>query len=333
MIMNPATLILPCLNVLYSVNTETGWDHTLFEVIIRKGRVRLKKRTKDFRPEQLGRKKKKEPLVAVISGRGVIKKTYPSGSAAAGITGNKKDFLSASEESGDCTEVTFMRREPYDSLIRELCSHTSGLVGVRLDPDGLPFDEVIAAGNDFFKGSLSAGELLKASPESNKLASLMASRIMLPVIGAAFLIVAVNFFIQRDLQEKTAQQQFVLNRMERTRASETKQRGGKELLGGLLMPQAKHPYAVIADKIADRVPEGVMLTELSINPPNGRLQEKKPLSTHPDKVTIRGESGSAAAVTDFTSALQAIELGETTRLLSMARDRNGKYVFEISLDL
>ncbi|MCD8185089.1 MAG: hypothetical protein LUD68_01100, partial [Rikenellaceae bacterium] len=59
----------------------------------------------------------------------------------------------------------------------------------------------------------------------------------------------------------------------------------------------------------------------------------KPFEVETNRILIRGETASAAPVTLLTVRLQELPLQRLVQLLSLSRDRNDRYQFEIELRL
>ena len=327
--------ILNRLTVLYVVFTEGGREYTLFELGQRHGKVEIKNRQPGFHPATGKGRQRKHPVVIVLSGCGIVSKEYPAGSEmAARITGHPEEFLYASEalESGRQL-LTFLRREQYNAVIREWSSCKLPLVGIRIDPKGDAEQEAQASATEFFGETLSRKSLLKASSENNALWSLMTGKLLLPVLGVIALGLLVNFFVRQCLQQQAEEQQFLLSWLQQTTAVRDQEQGQQRQLQEMLLPKASYPNAWLADRIASIVPNGVVLIELSIQPTTKKLQENKPLQADPNRIVIRGESAVAAPVTQLTDTLRSLKLASSVQLLSLTRDRNGQYLFEIDLRL
>jgi Tfp pilus assembly protein PilN len=316
--------------VLHATLTDGEWHYRIVEVARTKSGFRI---TETNRTQQEV-KKRKFPVVLVLSGQGIVDKSYPTGDPALQrIAARPEEFLFAQEDRGETQRLTFMRREQYEQALAGCSAVRGAVIGVRIDPQGDMEAEALAAGREFFDDALSFRQLKKASPENNTLFSLLTGRLLLPVLGMVLIALTVNFFVRKGLEEEREQQQFLLGRLQQNAAAREQEEGGQRRLQELLLPQARHPYAWIADRIAVVIPEGVVLTELTVHPLQAKLQVDKPARTDAGRVVIRGESSGAASVTRLTDTLSRSEVHRSVQLISLSRGRDGNYLFEIDLRL
>jgi len=333
--MNPALFILNRLTVLYAARIEQGWRYTVMEAYRAKGEIRLMKKSDDFSLDRWKGRKQKYPVVVALCGRGIVSKEYPSGAEAIRrITAHPEEFLFGVEKCGQGRErLTFLRRDQYNELMAELSVYKLPIITTRIDPVGDPEAEARATAVDFFGETLAGKNMLKPLPENNTLFGLITGRLLLPVLGVVLLALMVNFFIQQNLQQQAEEQQFILNGFSRTTTQRSQEQDRQQELQEMLVTGLPYPYAWVADRIASVIPPGVTLTELTIQPILKKLQENKPLTIETNRVVIRGQAASAIPITCLTDTLRSWETSHSVQLLSLTRDRNNHYQFEIDLRL
>ena len=332
--MNIAALILNRLTVIYATLTDQGWQYRILETGRVGETISIRSRWEINSPSDWPGKKHKHPTVLILAGKGIVSKEYPKDDPGMKrIVSRPDEFVFAVEEASDKQRLTFMRRRQYEEALAGLSVWKQPFLGVRMDPEGDPGTEALAAADDFFNHTLSFRKMLKASPGNSTLLSLMADRLLLPVLGLFLAVLLVNFLVQQNLQKQLQEQQFLLSRLQQTAAVRDKQQGQQQLLQNLLLPEPRYPYAQIADRIGSLVPAGVVLTELTIQPVLKKIQENKPLQIEPNRVLIRGEAVSAAPVTQLTDTLRKWDVRHSVQLLSLIRDRNDRYRFEIDVRL
>lgn len=327
--------ILNHVQVLHVSFTEATCRYTLTEVCLRQGKVRIRHRIPNFDLGHWKGKKQKHPVVLVLSGKGIVSKEYAQESEAIRrITDHPEVFLFASESLPDNRiRLTFLRREQYEEQMDVLSAYKLPIVDTRIDPQGDTYGESLSAGSDFFNKTLNRKNLFQPSEESNILFSLVTRRLLLPVSGLLLLLLLVNFFFRQHLDKQIEERLFKLHAIRQSETVRDKEQGQLNRMYEMLLPEAGYPYAWIADRIAGIIPDGILLTELSIHPLMKKLQEQKPLETEPKRIILRGESSESTPVTLLSDALQGLEEVASVQLLSLTRNRNDRYVFEIDLRL
>lgn len=326
--------VLRKLFVLSAIYDGSGWRFTFIELIRIKKRVRFRGRSCMTDLEPL-KKYRKEPFVLIIGGVGVISKIFDIDDASAGrISDNTGQFISCREPAGtDSVKLTFMRRELFDSLMQQLSIYKLPIISTRIDPDNNILKESTEAGNDFFGTGFSVSRLIRPTAETSILASLYTNKLMLPVLSGLMLILVLNFFIGRNLQQEFQQQQLLLNRLTKENSFVTDQKKQQAKLLSMLLPEFKYRYSLLADQIASVVPADVTLVELTINPLSKKIQVNKPLSTEINKIRIIGSCSLLTQTARFTTSLKNFGFVKDIKILSLDKDRTGNYIFEIELYL
>ncbi len=330
-----STLIFPRLCVLAAALTEEGWRYTLFHLVMHKGSARIRRRVSNFQLSSLKGKKQSDPFALIVTGKTVISKYYPASSdAATNITSKPEEFVFASEpdEKGG-QKLTFMRAEQYVELLEELDPYKITLTDTRFDGSNDILKEAKQAAEEFFTEGLSLKKVFTPSEHSGRVLSLTFSKLLLPVLGAALLVLVVNYFVQDSIRQKYASQTAQLNNVRKSTEGESKRRSGEDRFYATLLPAAKLPYSFIADRIAAATPEGIMLTEISVHPLAKKISENKPLQVTTGIVLIRGESPESAPVSVFNSSLSSSGIFPGIQLRRLERGRDGIYIFEIEIAL
>lgn len=320
--MHPAAMILDRLCLVLARSDGERWHYRTLTARRIGGKTTLN--------EEAGRGR--FPAVLILSGAGILVREYaPEDPALQRIVSRPEEFLFALEDSGGGKRLTFMRRQSYEEALAGIRERKIAVIGVRIDPADAPEAEALAAAREFFDKTLTARKLVKTSPENDTLFSLMAGRLLWPVLGAMFLVLAVNFFVRKGLEKEYGSQSLLLDGLRQSAAVREREEGGQRRLQELLLPVAAYPYAWIADRIAASVPEGVVLTGLTVHPLQAKLQADKPAAVDAGRVVIRGEAVEAAPVSRLTDTLGRMEFCRAVQLLSLTRGRQGEYVFEIDL--
>lgn len=346
--MNPLRHILKTLIVIVAESETSGWRCARYGLILYKDRVRIQSRRSNLTPQQIGTEKIKSPVVVVMRGAGIVSKTVAADSELLSAVSNGKDFVWATERvsgtagdesvkpeaaaGGESIRLTFMRRELWDSLMVQLGESRKFVIATHIGLEANIQEEIRTAGEDFFGKELTLANLIKPGAESNTLASLVASRLLLPVLACALMVLTINYRVNAGLQETVEQQSLELGLLRKNEAAHQKKMAEKKKIETLYLQKSHYPHSVVADRIASLVPTGIMLTMLTINPIEKRIQNYKPLQVAMNKATIKGESVAPEPVTQFTESLKTLDFVRRTRLLSYDRNRSGKYSFEIEIE-
>lgn len=332
--MNRLRIVFNRFFVLEALHGASGWSYVLYELTAYRGRVRIKRRVRNFSPSALLKNKPKFPFALIIAGQGIISKNYDASSEFVGeITQNSEEFLSVTEALGGKVQLTFMRRQLYAELMQELEKYNLPIVATHISGAKNRSGEVLAAGGEFYNEDLTLRNVLKPSAKGSTLASLAASRLMLPVLVIILAVLVCNFMAGQSLQQRSAEQIYALRQLQKGADARGKQQSEIARFRKEYSYQPRWPYSFVADRIASVLPSQIMLTVLTINPLGKKLQENKPLITERDVVLIRGEAPASLPVTIFADNLRSLEFAHNLQLTAMERDRDNKYIFEIMIRL
>lgn len=321
--------------VLTACHRDSGWYYTRFEVLKYAGRSRIKKRLSGYDPNSWRKEKKQFPVALIIYGQGIVSKAYSSDSEfARKIIGNSAEFLSVQEKANEKEiRLTFMRRTLYESVVDELSKSSLPPYAVRMCPAANPSAEVFAAAEEFFSRDMRWKNRISGSREADLLNRYLAKQLLLPVLGVILFALVVNFFIGDHLTKTIQRQNYELSIYRENAARRSLEREQQLRLETLGIRESAYPFGFIADRIAAVVPDGIMLSALTIFPVTVKIRENKPVHSARDRISIRGESVLSDSVSLFSDALGSLEFVRQIKLLSLEKDRHGKYLFVMELYL
>ncbi len=333
--MNLLVNILRKVHVIHAVNVGNKFVFHLFELSIGKDGIRIVKCLNDLTLAEITDRKYDTPLILTLSGKGVVSKNYQIDSKELKqIIEQPNDFLFACENIGNGSlRVTFLRRKLYDVLNNEFDTRKLTFVEIRIDGNNNPELEARKAAEEFWASNFGFKEAIIPSMRSCCLLSLMARKILLPVLLVLLVILLANFFVQQNIAEQLKEQQFLAAQTKRNAAQVEKNLDEKQQILDNLANETKYPYAWIADKIASVVPGDVILTELSIQPLKDRIQVNKSVNVEKDKVLIKGKSADPLSVTTFVDSIQAFGVFGAVQLTMHNRDKKDNYLFTLDVCL
>lgn len=333
--MNLLANILKRIHVIHAIHDGNRFDFHLVEINIGKNGIKMNKCLRDIPVTDITGSKFNTPLILIVSGKGIISKNYSENSEELKqIINQPNDFLFACEKMGDgLLKVTFLRRKLYDALCKELNIGKLPLVEVRIDANNNLDEEARKAAEEFRTSRFSIKEAFTPSMRSSNLLSLIAGKILLPVLSILLAILLVNFFVQQNIAGRLKEQQYLLAQTKKNTAQAEKSLGEKQQILDQLANESNFPYAWIADQIASAVSDEIILTELNIQPLIDRVQENKPIKVERNKVVIKGKGTNSASVAAFTDSIQAIRVFKTVQLDMLNKDRNDNYLFTLNISL
>jgi hypothetical protein len=257
----------------------------------------------------------KHPLVAVVSGHGVITKDVAAGGIVETVMGDPETFLWTI--LGE--RVSFVRREQLAATMQELEKR-----GIRpLYTECLPdTDEATLKGVEerFHAEHSGWRRILKPSPEGSRLSLLVAKRLQLPVLGALMLVLVANFALSSRVRENFQAANSELTALKRTSSALTESNENRRALLEGFSCEMPFRHSRLSDRIGGAVPDKIALTEIAIAPLVKSIEAGKPLQQNTEMVVIRGETTSSEAVSEFTEALGRLRLG-TIRLAAVEQQQ------------
>ena len=256
---------------------------------------------------------------AVVCGCGVVTKPDEA-EVTARVKSDPGTFLWSS--ANGCT--SFVRRDRLHAAEEELAARN--IVPVRIFCAGCAADFDRAAG-EFVRqihAGLSWKALLIPVPASSAAAQVLVRRAGFPVLGLFLLLLAANVVFSPRLNSRRQALESELAARERT-ALHAVSAGARrqELLAGFSHPPGT-PRAVLCDRIARAVPDGVVLTSLEIEPLAGRFESGKPLLRRENMVVVCGTAPAATDISAFVRGLSEACCCRDVRLANVEKERDGE---------
>ncbi len=270
----------------------------------------------------------KNPLVAVVSGKGVITKDVSAGGIVETITSDPKTFLWT--VSGD--KISFARRARTKAV-----SELLGKAGIHpLYIECLPSDgeeRLAEVAERFASEHLGWRQLLKPSAGGSRLASFVAGRLMLPVLGVLLAILVVNFLLLPRVNDSFQEANAQLTALRKTFSEDATTDARRQAVIEEFSHRLPLGTAAISDMIGAAVPENIVLSEFAIAPVLKSLETGKPVVQNGNAIVIGGQTTASEAITGFTTALTELRLG-TVRLESLEQDKERSVlIFRIEITL
>jgi hypothetical protein len=272
---------------------------------------------------------KKAPVVVAVSGKGVVTKEASAGGILETVTSDPATFLWTHSAAGS---VSFIRRERPSKMLAEL----AGAGVVPLYTECLSDGETLSlteSAERYFSDRLKWSTVLKPSVEGSGLASMLARRIRLPVLGVVLLALIVNFALSAGVREQFGAASMELAALRKSVSSVAANSESRRAAIEKFSRSLPYRFSRLADRIAAAVPDKVVLSELVIAPVTKKVESGKPVVQDERTVVIRGESSSPEAIAAFTGELGKLGIG-TVALSSVEQDRERTgLTFTIEIEL
>jgi hypothetical protein len=271
-----------------------------------------------------------------VSGEKVFTKHYPVGDTAIKkITENNELLWSVASNDEQTVTITFLRKEYLSSLLDELAANHIHIVEQRIMSEYVPLtdNETLEITDKYFHLST-----LRHIPERlNLLCSLLFYRLRLPVLILLFLLLLGNFMLNERLRGENSALQTELQIRERTNKAqkETQERQGR--IGAEYRKIPKVSFALLSDRIASYLPEGVRLSNLTVFPPissGSLINRNKEVNISFNVVRLQGETTIPGSVTLLTQFLDSDELFSGVEIVSLQRQKESSlFRFELLIKL
>lgn len=260
--------------------------------------------------------------VVTVTGHGSVSKAADS-QVAARVAADSATFL-ATQSAG---QLAFVRHERLEPLHRELAAagiHPQA-VFVALAPDA-----AAARWREGFRWR-QPGRL---TDEGSALAQALARRAALPVLGLFFGLLAINALYAPSLGRRRQLLQTEIMAHERTASSTADASARQRALLEEFSARPSVSRAVLCDRIAAAVPEGIVLTRLAVEPLAKRFEAEKPLLRQEHTAELCGTTAAAGDVSLLVERLAAEACCRAVHLTHVKRERdNEKLVFRITIEL
>lgn len=312
--------ILPYFNLVVA-DYITGEDYhpTCYRCHSRKGRIEVLPTTEEGSKHSC---QKPYPTLLYVCGYGVLTKQKEQIDK---IITDKNKFLFSQQQNGS---ISFVKKSQIDSLSEKFHTPLLGL-GCAKDPS-----EAIELGKKEYEDTLRFRKLFRLDKTGDLLAALIYERMKWPVLIIALILVAINFIVRGPLEKKYNENHALLVVMQKEKGrkkdlSEQQKELLQEFSSGI---HAR--FASLADKVAQCVPEHILLHELSIQPLSQPLEEREALRIEPFTLLVRGDSPQTSDISRFVSNLREIEEVNELKIISVEQSRDGRLLnFEIKIKL
>ena len=242
--------ILPYFNLVVA-DYITGEDYhpTCYRCHFRKGRIEVLPTTEEGSKHS---RQKPYPTLLYVCGYGVLTKQKEQIDK---IITDKNKFLFSQQQDGS---ISFVKRSQVDSLSEKFHTPLLGL-GCAKNPSA-----AIELGKKEYEETLRFRKLFRLDKTGDLLAALIYERMKWPVLIIALILVAINFIVRGPLEKKYNENHALLVVMQKEKGrkkdlSEQQKELLQEFSSGI---HAR--FASLADKVAQCVPEHILLHELSI---------------------------------------------------------------------
>lgn len=262
-------------------------------------------------------------LVAVtVSGHGTIFK--PADSDVAARVRRDSDTFLWSEHDGD---VGFVRRERLQELL-------SALAAAEIHPQRIAIGLAPTTLARTLFDSLRWRDMLQPTAEGSALAQRAVRRTGLPVLGLFLCLLTANVLLAPEVGTRRQTLHAQLAAREHTASAAADVTARQRTLLAQFDARPEVPRALLCDRIAAAVPEGVVLTQLAVEPLARRFEADKPLQRHERTAVVAGTAPMAGDVSTFVERLTAQACCRTVRLTNVERERDAaRLVFRIEIGL
>lgn len=312
--------ILPYFNLVVA-DYITGEDYhpTCYRCHFRKGRIEVLPTTEEGSKHS---RQKPYPTLLYVCGYGVLTKQKEQIDK---IITDKNKFLFSQQQDGS---ISFVKRSQVDSLSEKFHTPLLGL-GCAKNPSA-----AIELGKKEYEETLRFRKLFRLDKTGDLLAALIYERMKWPVLIIALILVAINFIVRGPLEKKYNENHALLVVMQKEKGrkkdlSEQQKELLQEFSSGI---HAR--FASLADKVAQCVPEHILLHELSIQPLSQPLEEREALRIEPFTLLVRGDSPQTSDISRLVSNLREIEGVTDLKIMSVEQSRDERLLnFKIKIKL
>ncbi len=262
-------------------------------------------------------------LVAVtVSGHGTVIK--PADSDIAARVHRDSDTFLWSEHDGD---IGFVRRERLQEVL-------SALAATEIHPQRIAIGLAPATLARALFDSLRWRDMLRPTAEGSALAQRAVRRMGLPVLGLFLCLLTANVLLAPEVGTRRQTLHAQLAAREHTASAAADVTARQRTLLAQFDARPEVSRALLCDRIAAAVPEGVVLTQLAVEPLTRRFEADKPLQRHERTAVVAGTAPMAGDISAFVERLTAESCCRTVRLTNVERERDAtRLVFRIEIGL
>ena len=312
--------ILPYFNLVVA-DYITGEDYhpTYYRCHFRKGRIEVLPTTEEGSKHS---RQKPYPTLLYVCGYGVLTKQKEQIDK---IITDKNKFLFSQQQDGS---ISFVKRSQVDSLSEKFHTPLLGL-GCAKNPSA-----AIELGKKEYEETLRFRKLFRLDKTGDLLAALIYERMKWPVLIIALILVAINFIVRGPLEKKYNENHALLVVMQKEKSRKKDLSAQQKALLQEFSSGIHARFASLADKVAQCVPEHILLHELSIQPLSQPLEEREALRIEPFTLLVRGDSPQTSDISRLVSNLREIEGVTDLKIMSVEQSRDERLLnFEIKIKL
>lgn len=288
---------------------------------------------KDFEIDVIS-KWKNVPVLIIITGEGIISKTYDKQDITNKRIIKDPDFIWNIETvDGQGQILSFLRRDKLSELLQVFKQHHLVLIDTWIYGADVKYNVQMRLDKlhiEHFKSSM----LLKSPDYKDILANVLFQKIFFPVLLLFFALLLGNYFLNSYYTKQYQQMQSVIQQDERkNRVNSLEEQKKNQLLDGYNQISNKS-FALLADRIASYVPANLYLTSLNIFPlgKNSNTKDKSTLPLNFHIIRLKGTVETPGSVTLLSQLLESDSLFEKVKVVQLGRMKNTN-LFEFELEI
>jgi hypothetical protein len=269
----------------------------------------------------------KAPSIVVVSGRGVMTKEVSAGGIVETVTSDPETFVWTNSSDG---HISFIRRSRLAEIMERLAETGITVLYTECLQNG-GTDMLATVAERFYSEHLKWKRVLKPTTEGSGLASLIAKRVQLPILGVLLALLVINFVLSRGIRDDFQQANSELIALQKTHSATAKSGDRRQTAFEEFSHTFPHRFSRLSDRIAVAIPEKVIINKLSIAPIKKALEAGKPIQQSDRLVVISGESPSAESVASFVESLGALDIG--TVMLSSVEQNSERSLLTFLIEI
>jgi hypothetical protein len=269
----------------------------------------------------------KAPLVVVVSGRGVITKELSAGGIVETVTSDPETFVWTYSANG---HISFIRRSQLAEIMEQFTKTGITALYTECLQDGNT-DVLATVAERFYSEQLKWERVFKPTIEGSGLASLIAKRVQLPILGVMLALLIINFVLSKGIRDDFQQANSELVALQKTLTTITKSGVRRQTALEEFSHTFPNHFSWLSDRIAYATPEKMVINKLSIAPIENTIEAGKPLQQNDHLVMISGESPSAESVATFVESLGVLDIG--TVILSSVEQNSERNMLTFLIEI
>lgn len=332
--MNPLRFILPSMNVLIvNYQSDTACEYRFIESDNKLYGITMKSDRKADDLDSIKKELSTHPVVVFVMGYGVINKNRAEAAQIVSkVTSDSENFLFTFKGQDN---LWFVRKSQIADVLAKLEQLSAKVIDVKCgcvnrSNDAVDEDDL----RELFREEITLKESLRPTLKGSTLATMAAKRIQLPALGVIMVALIVNFMIGQSIREQYATKHAELTTLQGVAGKQTEISKSMEKLAAEFGKQFPYKYAWICDRVGVLLPEGITLSQLSVQPLTKPLEQNKKPTIAEQQIRIEGETPSAKTVSYYLRSLQQEKFGTNLRLTSIEQNAESKlFHFKIEMQL